>query len=94
MSEPLPDAAGRRRSPARLPEFHAGPPPRNKGMRYPADPPTIEEIATVMRSDMAQLRKQAEAEVTAGLKPGGVTRRPNDPRRTRLCPLAGTGGTA
>jgi integrase len=24
-------------------------PPRNKGLRYPADPPTIEEIVTVMR---------------------------------------------
>jgi hypothetical protein len=41
MSELLLDAAGRRRSPATLPEFHAGRPPRNKGMRYPADPPTI-----------------------------------------------------
>src|SRR5215207_4358567 len=49
MSEPLLDAAGRRRSPATLPQFHAGRPPRNKGMRYPADPPTIEEIVTVMR---------------------------------------------
>jgi integrase len=49
MSEPMLDAAGRRRSPATLPEFHAGRPPRNKGMRYPADPPTIEEIVTVMR---------------------------------------------
>ena len=49
MSELLLDAAGRRRSPATLPEFHAGHPPRNKGMRYPADPPTIEEIVTVMR---------------------------------------------
>src|SRR5215218_1907511 len=48
MSELL-DAAGRRRSPVTLPEFHAGRPPRNKGMRYPADPPTIEEIVTVMR---------------------------------------------
>jgi site-specific recombinase XerD len=48
MSELL-DAAGRRRSPATLPDFHAGRPPRNKGMRYPADPPTIEEIVTVMR---------------------------------------------
>jgi len=38
------DAAGRRRSPATLPEFHAGRPPRNKGMCYPADPPM-----TVMR---------------------------------------------
>jgi site-specific recombinase XerC len=49
MSELLLDAVGRRRSPATLPEFHAGRPPRNKGMRYPADPPTIEEIVTVMR---------------------------------------------
>jgi integrase len=49
MSELLLDAAGRRRSPATLPEFHAGRPPRNKGMRYPADPPTIEEIIAVMR---------------------------------------------
>jgi hypothetical protein len=36
------DAAGRRRSPATLPGYHAGRPPRNKGMRYPADPPTVE----------------------------------------------------
>ncbi len=43
------DAAGRRRSPATLPGYHAGRPPRNKGMRYPADPPTVEEIVTVMR---------------------------------------------
>jgi integrase len=49
MSELMLDAAGRRRSPATMPEFHAGRPPRNKGMRYPADPPTIEEIVTVMR---------------------------------------------
>src|SRR3954469_11262165 len=49
MSELLLHAAGRRRSLATLPEFHAGRPPRNKGMRYPADPPTIEEIVTVMR---------------------------------------------
>src|SRR5215218_10528009 len=43
------DAAGRRRSPATRPGFHAGRPPRNKGMRYPADPPTVEEIVAVMR---------------------------------------------
>jgi integrase len=49
MSELLLDAAGRRRSPATLPQFHAGRPPRNKGMRYPADPPTIEGIVAVMR---------------------------------------------
>lgn len=28
------DAAGRRRSPATLPGFHQGRPPRNKGLRY------------------------------------------------------------
>jgi hypothetical protein len=38
MPEHLLDAAGRRRSPATLPGFHAGRPPRNKGHRYPADP--------------------------------------------------------
>ena len=43
------DAAGRRRSPATLPGYHAGRPPRNKGMRYPADPPTVDEIIAVMR---------------------------------------------
>src|SRR3954471_9909268 len=50
MPECLLDAAGRRRSPATLPGFHAGRPPRNKGMRYPADPPTVEEIVAVMRA--------------------------------------------
>jgi hypothetical protein len=43
------DAGGRRRSPATLPGYHAGRPPRNKGMRYPADPPTVDEIVAVMR---------------------------------------------
>jgi hypothetical protein len=50
MTELLLDAAGRRRSPATLPGFHAGRPPRNKGVRYPADPPTVEEIVAVMRA--------------------------------------------
>jgi site-specific recombinase XerD len=43
------DAAGRRRSPATMPGYHAGRPPRNKGVRYPADPPTVDEIVAVMR---------------------------------------------
>jgi hypothetical protein len=45
------DAAGRRRSPATLPGYHAGRPPRNKGHLYPADPPSVEEIIAVMRPD-------------------------------------------
>ena len=52
------DAAGRRRQPVTLPGYHAGRPPRNKGRRYPADPPTVEEIIAVMR--------------TAGAGPDGV----------------------
>ena len=43
------DAAGRPRSPATLPGYHSGRPPRNKGVRYPADPPRVEEIVAVMR---------------------------------------------
>jgi hypothetical protein len=43
------DAAGRRRSPATLRGYHAGRRPRNKGVRYPADAPTIDEIVAVMR---------------------------------------------
>jgi site-specific recombinase XerD len=50
MSELLLDRAGRRRSPATMPCFHAGRPPRNKGLRYPADPPKVEEIIAVMRA--------------------------------------------
>jgi hypothetical protein len=41
-----------------MPGYHAGRPPRNKGMRYPADPPTVEEIVAVMR--------QSPRTVTAG----------------------------
>jgi hypothetical protein len=52
------DSAGRRRSPATMPGYHAGRPPRNKGMRSPSDPPTVEEIVAVMR--------QAAPTVTAG----------------------------
>jgi hypothetical protein len=43
------DAAGRRRSPATMPGFHAGHPPRHKGVRYPADRATVEDIVAVMR---------------------------------------------
>src|SRR5436190_21628223 len=46
---PLLDVAGRRRSPATTPGFHTGIAPRNKGQRYPADPPTVDEIVAVVR---------------------------------------------
>jgi hypothetical protein len=48
MESVLLDAAGHRRSPATMPGYHQGRAPRNKGLRYPADPPTIEEIVAVM----------------------------------------------
>jgi hypothetical protein len=44
------DICGRRRSPAPLADFHEGRAPRNKGLRYPAAPPTVEEITAVMRA--------------------------------------------
>jgi integrase len=37
------------RSPAAAPGHWAGCAPPNKGLRYPADPPTVEEIILVMR---------------------------------------------
>ena len=50
-----------RRSPATLSSFHQGRAPRNKGQRYPADPPTVEGVIAVMRaagsdSDAVRLR--------------------------------------
>jgi site-specific recombinase XerD len=50
MESVLLDVAGHRRSPATMPGYHRGRPPRNKGEHYPADPPTVEEIVAVMRT--------------------------------------------
>ena len=52
MSAPveLVDLTGRRRSPATIPGYLSGRTPRNKGLRYPADPPRVEEIIAVMRA--------------------------------------------
>src|ERR1700761_5273313 len=50
MESVLLDVAGHRRSPATMPGYHRGRPPRNKGEEYPADPPTVEEIVSVMRT--------------------------------------------
>jgi site-specific recombinase XerD len=50
MADVVLDRAGRRRSPATIAGFHAGRAPCNKGLRYPADPPQVEEIVAVMRA--------------------------------------------
>lgn len=44
-SVPTLDCAGRRRSPAKLASFHQGLSPRDEGLRYPPDPPTVEEAS-------------------------------------------------
>ena len=66
------DAIGRRRSNVTLPGYLAGRAPHNKGMRYPADPPRVEEIIAVMRQageDRHGLRARA---VIAVLWRGGL----------------------
>jgi hypothetical protein len=67
------DAAGRRRSPATLPGYNAGRAPRNKGVRYPADPPTIDEIVAVMRHAADDRRQGLARDVERG-----SVRRPAD----------------
>ena len=73
MESPLLEAADHRRSPATMPGYHQGRAPRNKGLRYPADPPTIEEIVAVMRAagdgaDGARLRALVVGLWRAGLR--------------------------
>jgi integrase/recombinase XerD len=71
-SAPLLDCAGRRRSPRRF-RNRQGRPPRNKGLQYPPDPPTVEEIIAVMRaagetSDGLRLRGLVVVLWRAGLR--------------------------
>lgn len=73
MHPALLDAAGHPRQPVTLPGYHAGRPPRNKGRRFPADPPTVEEIVAVMRAagtgtDAARLRALVVVLWRAGLR--------------------------
>jgi integrase len=73
MHPTLLDAAGHQRAAVTLPGYHAGRPPRNKGRRYPADPPTVEEIIAVMRTagagpDGARLRALIVVLWRAGLR--------------------------
>ena len=60
-TERMLDAAGHQRSPVTMPGNHQGRAPKNKGLRFPADPPPVEEIIAVMRAtgngaDGARLR--------------------------------------
>ena len=67
------DAAGHQRSPVTMPGYHQGRPPKNKGQRFPADPPPVEEIIAVMRAagnspDGARLRALIIVLWRAGLR--------------------------
>jgi integrase len=94
------DSAGRRRSPATMPGYHAGRPPRNKGLRYPADPPTVEEIVAVMRQvgtdrHGARLRAAIVVLWRGGLRIQealALTERDLDPRRGSILVRRGKGG--
>ena len=93
-------AAGHRRQPVTLPGYHAGRPPRNKGRRYPADPPTVEEIISVMRTagagpDGVRLRGLIVVLWRAGLRIGealALAETDLDARRGAVLVRAGKGG--
>jgi site-specific recombinase XerD len=94
------DVAGRRRSPATLPGYHTGRPPRNKGQHYPADPPSVEEIIAVMRAagedrHGARLRALIAMLWRAGLRIQealALHERDLDPQRGSLLVRSGKGG--
>ncbi len=94
------DSAGRRRSPATMPGYHAGRPPRNKGMRYPADPPSVEEIVAVMRQVGGDRHGARLRAVIAVLWRGGLriqealalSERDLDPHRGSILVRRGKGG--
>jgi integrase len=101
MSVPsLLNAAGRRRSPVTLPGYLAGRPPRNKGLRYPPDPSTFEEIVAVMREagagiHGARLRALIVLLWRAGLRINEaltVTEHDLDPRAGSVLLRRGKGG--
>jgi site-specific recombinase XerD len=94
------DSAGRRRSPASMPGYHLGRIPRNKGQRYPADPPRTEEIVAVMRhagEDLHGDRVRALIVILwrAGLRIQealSLTELDLDPRRGSVLVRCGKGG--
>jgi integrase len=100
MPEVLLDAAGRPSSLATVPGFHVGRSPRNKGQRYPADPPTVAEIVAVMRHagsglHAARLRALIVVLWRAGLRIRealALGEADLDPRRGSLLVRRGKGG--
>ena len=66
MQSALYDAAGHRRSPVTMSGFHVGRAPRDQGRRYPADPPTVEEIVAVMRQAGTGLMVRGSAGAPGG----------------------------
>jgi site-specific recombinase XerD len=94
------DAGGRRRSPATLPGYHAGRSPENRGRRYPADPPRVEEIIAVMRAAGAGVHgARARGLIVilwrAGLRISealGLAERDLDPNRGAIVIRRGKGG--
>ncbi len=94
------DVAGRRRSPATMPGYHAGRAPRNKGQLYPADPPTVEEIIAVMRQTPGDRHGARLRALIVVLWRGGLRvqealalgERDLDPRRGSLLVRSGKGG--
>jgi site-specific recombinase XerD len=94
------DCAGRRRSPATLASFHQGRAPRNKGLQYQPDPPTIEEIIAVMHAagenpDGLRLRGVIVVLWRAGLRISealALTETDLDPGRGALLVRHGKGG--
>jgi integrase len=86
--------------PPPLASFHAGRPSRNKGMRYPADPPTVEEVIAVMRAagdprHGQRLRGLIVVLWRAGLRISealALTEADLDPRRGAVLVRRGKGG--
>jgi site-specific recombinase XerD len=97
---PLVDCAGRRRSAATLSSFHQGRTPRNKGLRYPPDPPSVEEIIAVMhacgsRPEGVRLRAIMVVLWRAGLRISealALSESDMDRRRGAVVVRAGKGG--
>jgi len=99
-SSALLDTCRRRRPPATLSDFHRGRPPRNKGVRYPADPPTVEEIIAVMHAagadvDAVRLRGLIVVLWRAGLRISealALNESDLDPNRGAILVRRGKGG--